>query len=212
MAKLNLLPWREARRQERKKEFFATMGLIFGAALLVLFGVYTFINGQIELQEQRNQRLRDEIAQLEKEIAKIKDLDATRARLLARKEIIERLQAQRSTIVHVFHELAANIPEGVVLTSMKQSGDTITLEGRAQSPARVSQYMRSLERSPWLKDVELGIVEDRPEDLNRQPSNQRDANQSTISPESNVFVLQVKLEGPNEGESVGDVVTQGQAS
>ena len=153
MAKLNLLPWREARRQQRKKEFYTMLGVVGAVGVGVAFLAYMFVQSQLDLQDRRNARLKDEITQLDKKIAEIKTLDEERAGLLKRKEIIESLQASRSIMVHLFDELARSTPEGVQLTGIKQAGTMITLDGVSQSPARVAQFMRNLEASPFLKDA-----------------------------------------------------------
>lgn len=159
MAKLNLLPWREARRQQRKKEFYAMLGVVGAVGAGVAFLAYMFVQSQLDLQDRRNARLKEEITQLDKKIAEIKTLDEERAGLLKRKEIIESLQASRSIMVHLFDELARSTPEGVQLTGIKQAGTMITLDGVSQSPARVAQFMRNLEASPFLKEAEVKFVQ-----------------------------------------------------
>jgi Tfp pilus assembly protein PilN len=119
---------------------------------------YLFVQSQVELQDRRNARLQDEINQLDQKIAEIKTLDEERAGLLKRKEIIESLQASRSVMVHLFDELARSTPEGVQLTGIKQTGATITLDGVSQSAARVAQFVRNLDASPFLKDSDIKFV------------------------------------------------------
>lgn len=159
MAKLNLLPWREARRQQRKKEFYAMLGMVGAVGAGIAFLAYLFVQSQLDLQDRRNARLTEEIAQLDLRIAEIKTLDEERAGLLKRKEIIESLQASRSVMVHLFDELARSTPEGVQLTGIKQAGTLITLDGVSQSPARVAQFMRNLEASPFLKEADVKFVQ-----------------------------------------------------
>lgn len=159
MAKLNLLPWREVRRQQRKKEFYAMLGVVAAIGCGLAFVAYLFVQAQVELQDRRNARLQEEIRQLDKKIAEIKTLDEERAGLLKRKEIIESLQASRSVMVHLFDELARSTPEGVQLTAIKQTGTRITLDGVSQSPARVAQFMRNLEASPFLKEADVKFVQ-----------------------------------------------------
>jgi type IV pilus assembly protein PilN len=158
MARINLLPWREERRQARKKEFFATMGAIALASALAVFGAHYFMQVQIEKQLERNAAIQAEIDSLKQKIEKIKNLELERARLLKRKEIIEQLQGSRSLMVHLFEEIATTTPDGVVLSGIKQTADSIQMFGRAQSEARVAQYMRNLDASPWMKDPDLGEV------------------------------------------------------
>jgi type IV pilus assembly protein PilN len=159
MARINLLPWRAERRKQRQKEFMAMLGLSALAAVVLSFLLVNYYSRQIDGQNERNQFLEQRIAQVQKQIDEIKTLDEKKARLLKRKEIIEDLQADRSQMVHLFDSLVRTIPDGVVLTSIKQEGDKLSLEGRSQSNARVSAYMRSLEGSGWMTQPQLSIIE-----------------------------------------------------
>jgi len=159
MARINLLPWREERRKQRQKEFGVMLGLGALAGVVLWFLVNSYYNAQIEGQTERNAYLRDQITQVEGRIAEIEELDRQKARLLARKEVIEELQANRSQMVHLFDSLVRTIPDGVVLTSIRQEGAKLTLEGRSQSNARVSTYMRNLEGSGWMTQPDLSIIE-----------------------------------------------------
>ncbi|HEY4528962.1 MAG TPA: PilN domain-containing protein [Luteimonas sp.] len=161
MARINLLPWRAERRKQRQKEFGVMLGLAAFAGLLLWFLVNSYYNAQIDGQNERNAYLQEQIRQVETSITEIDELDRQRARLLARKEVIEQLQANRSQMVHLFDSLVRTIPDGVVLTSLKQVGEVLTLEGRSQSNARVSTYMRNLEGSGWMTNPELSIIEAR---------------------------------------------------
>ena len=161
MARINLLPWRAERRKLRQKEFATMLGLSALAGVVLWFLVNTYYNNQISGQNARNSYLRDQIAQVDTQIKEIEELDKKRAKLLARKEVIEQLQANRSQMVHLFDSLVRTIPDGVVLTSIKQEGDKLTLEGRSQSNARVSSYMRNLEGSGWMTKPDLSIIEAR---------------------------------------------------
>jgi type IV pilus assembly protein PilN len=159
MARINLLPWRAERRKQRQKEFGMMMGVAAIAAVLLSFLIITFYSGQISGQNERNAYLRDQISQLDKQIVEIEELDKKKAKLLARKEVIEQLQANRSQMVHLFDSLVRTIPDGVVLTSIKQDDTVLTLEGRSQSNARVSTYLRNLEGSGWMTNPDLSIIE-----------------------------------------------------
>ena len=161
MARINLLPWRAERRKQRQKEFGVMLGVAAFAGLLLWFLVNSYYNAQIDGQNERNAYLQEQIRQVETSITEIDELDRQRARLLARKEVIEQLQANRSQMVHLFDSLVRTIPDGVVLTSLKQVGEVLTLEGRSQSNARVSTYMRNLEGSGWMTNPELSIIEAR---------------------------------------------------
>ena len=159
MARINLLPWREERRKARQKEFGVMLALAALAGVLVAFLVFSFYKGQISGQNARNEYLRGEITKVDEQIKEIDALDQKKSKLLARKEVIEELQSNRSQMVHLFDSLVRTIPDGVVLTGIKQEGDQLTLSGRTQSNARVSTYMRNLETSGWMSNPELRIIE-----------------------------------------------------
>lgn len=159
MARINLLPWREERRRERTRQFIIMLGAAAAAAVLVSFGGKLYMDNWYEYQQSRNSYLERQIAEMDRRIREIEKLEETRARLLARKEIIEELQRSRSEMVHLFDELARTIPDGVYLTSVGQTGSTLTLDGVAESSARVSAYMRNIEASEWIHKPVLQVVE-----------------------------------------------------
>ena len=159
MAKINLLPWREALRKERMQQFYTTMG-VFVVITVFLWGAVHFFNTQrIEYQQTRNQFLTTQIEALDKKIAEIELLEKEKQRLKARIEAIEQLQGNRPLIVHLFDEMVTSLPEGVSIVSVKQKGKAITISGVAQSNARVSSFMRKLEVSEWLGDPQLEVIE-----------------------------------------------------
>lgn len=193
MARINLLPWRAERRKQRQKEFATMLGLSALGAVLLSFLIVSFYSGQISGQNERNQFLRDRITEVDKQIVEIEELDKKKAKLLARKEVIEQLQANRSQMVHLFDSLVRTIPDGVILTSIKQDSETLTLEGRSQSNARVSTYLRNLEGSGWMTNPDLSIIEAKGADKGLPY----------------MFSLQVKLANPNapkdtDGDGVPD--------
>ena len=159
MARINLLPWRAERRKHRQKEFLTMLGLSAAAAAFLAFLIISYYSAQISGQNERNAYLQDQIAKVDLQIKEIDALDEKKRRLLARKEVIEQLQANRSQMVHLFDSLVRTIPDGVILTSLKQEGDKLTIEGRSQSNARVSSYMRTLESSGWMTNPDLSIIE-----------------------------------------------------
>ena len=161
MARINLLPWRLERRKLRKKEFLTMLGLSALAGVVLWFLINMYYNNQISGENERLAYLHDQITQVDKQNDEIKELDAKKSKLLARKRVIEELQANRSQMVHLFDSLVRTIPDGVILTSIKQDGDKLTLEGRSQSNARVSTYMRNLEGSGWMSKPDLSIIEAR---------------------------------------------------
>lgn len=159
MAHINLLPWRENLRKKRQRQFGIAAGAMVAVTILLLLGARLHIDGLIQNQNKRNNYLKQEIAAVEKKIKEIKALESTKAKLLMRMDIIQQLQSSRPEVVHLFDELVATIPEGVFLTKAQQSGKNISLDGRAQSNARVSAYMRNIDTSDWLGNPRLVVIE-----------------------------------------------------
>jgi type IV pilus assembly protein PilN len=162
MARINLLPWREEQRRERQKHFLSTllMTTILGVVLVFLVGaVY---DQKIRHQNLRNELIKKEISQLEIRIKRIDELERVRARLISRKQVIERLQASRSTTVELLDNLAKSIPVGVTLTTIRQQGPTLALAGSSQSNARVSAYLKALELNDLFIDPQLNFVRSAP--------------------------------------------------
>jgi type IV pilus assembly protein PilN len=153
--RVNLLPWREERRKARRQQFFALAGVVAAAAVVIWFLGYGAINGYIAAQDGKNAFLKSEIALLDKDIQEIQRLKEQTDSLLSRKRIIESLQANRTETVHLFNELVREVPEGVYLKTIKQTGSKINLTGYALSNARVSTLMRNLEASPVTERPDL---------------------------------------------------------
>lgn len=187
MARINLLPWRVDRRKQRQKEFGVMVALAALGAIALSFLIISYYNGQISGQNARNGFLKQQITEVDKQIKEIEELEKTKGRLLARKEVIEDLQANRSQMVHLFDSLVRTIPDGVILTAIKQDNKTLSLTGRAQSNSRVSTYMRNLEGSGWMTKPDLSVIEAKGEDKGLPYE----------------FKLQVTLANPNAGEDEG---------
>jgi type IV pilus assembly protein PilN len=170
MVRINLLPHREQKRQARQRQFISlSVGLVI-LAIAVVGLVHIIIAARIEDQNSRNALLKSEIAKLDDQIKEIDRLrDQTQA-LLARKQVVETLQANRTEAVHLLDQLVRQLPDGVYLKSVKQSGTKVTLDGYAQSNARVSTLMRNIEGSPWLTAPEL--IEIRSVALDKQKVNE----------------------------------------
>jgi type IV pilus assembly protein PilN len=149
--RVNLLPHREERRKALRQQFYALSALVAVSAAFIWFVGYSLIDAMIEHQAEKNRFLKNEIAVLDKQIEEIKKLKEQTESLLQRKQVIEALQANRSETVHLFNELARQLPSGVYLKSIKQEGQKITLVGHAQSNARVSTLMHNLDESPILE-------------------------------------------------------------
>lgn len=196
MARINLLPWRAERRKQRQREFYAMLGMAAIGGLLLSLMVWFYYDRQVSGQEERNTFLQAEIDKVKLQNTEIDRLDSQKERLLARKTVIEELQSKRSQMVHLFDALVRTIPDGVVLTALKQEGDVLTLEGRTQSNARVSAYMRNLETSGWMTNPELAIIEA------RDPEKEKEGNKALaladISALPYVFVVKVKLPAQSE--------------
>jgi type IV pilus assembly protein PilN len=155
MPRINLLPWRAALRQQRKKEFLVAL---LGAAIVggvIVYGSNLTMQGWISNQQNRNGMLQNEIKALDKQIEEIKGLENQRERLIARMKVIGELQRSRPEVVHLFDEIVNALPEGVHLTEVKQNGSRIEFQGVAQSSTRVSTLMRNIDASQWLSDPSL---------------------------------------------------------
>lgn len=158
MVKINLLPWREERRQQLTNEFMVMFGLSVVVALLLCGLTYYYFDQNIKFQNKRNQFLTAEIAKLDKQIEEIKELEAKKASLIQRQQVIEELQANRTQMVHLFDELVKTIPNGVFLEKINQNGNRLSMEGYAQSYARISDYMDQLKKSDWFTKVDVNLI------------------------------------------------------
>jgi type IV pilus assembly protein PilN len=159
VARINLLPWRETKRRRRRREFAAMALAALAAALALGGGIHLHVERLIAAQNARNDFLREQISKLDTEISEIRQLEKTKASLLARMDVIQQLQLSRPEIVRLFDALVTAIPEGVVLTALEQTGRTIVLEGRARSNAGVSAFMRNIDGSGWIGDPRLLLIE-----------------------------------------------------
>lgn len=163
MPRINLLPWREELRRQKRAEYLTILGITAAVAAAVWFAIHLYFQELIEYQESRNAYLQAEIKKLDKKIEEIKQLEKEKESLIARMKAIETLQTSRPIIVHLFDELVSTLPDGVYLKEVSQSGDSVTIKGVAQSNARVSNYMRNVESSEWLKDPKLSIIQTKSE-------------------------------------------------
>src|SRR5215470_17711796 len=159
MPRINLLPWREEERKERKVAFTVALGVSALAGGVVTFAIYLMFSSMIDAQERRNEQLRTQIKMLDKQIEEINSLESSKQRFIARMEIIEKLQRSRPEIVHVFDEIVRTLPDGVYLTGVKQTDKKFKFEGVAQSSTRVSSFMRNIDGSEWLRSPELEVVQ-----------------------------------------------------
>ncbi|MEJ2143181.1 MAG: PilN domain-containing protein [Gammaproteobacteria bacterium] len=159
MAHINLLPWREEKRKEQQKQFASITGLSVVLIALIILAVHFQYSRMIDYQNSRNAFLKREISKVEKQIKEIEDLNKEKQRLLARMEVIQELQHNRPEIVHLFDELVRIMPDGTYFNSFKQNNRALSIEGLAQSNARVSALMRNLENSDWFANPVLKIIQ-----------------------------------------------------
>jgi type IV pilus assembly protein PilN len=184
ITRINLLPWREELRQEQKKQFvlMSVMTCVLAAAIVGL--IHFQMQAKIDYQLSRNSFMTNQITKVDEEIKEISELKKVRRSLIERMEVIQDLQGSRPSIVHLFSEIVASVPNGVYLESLAQTGNSLLINGQAESNARVSTYMRNLSASEWLKDPNLTIIEVEDITVNR------------IS----TFTLTVKQTSPNATE------------
>lgn len=191
MAGLNLLPWREKAREQKKKQFFTLVGASAAVAVLGVLGAYQFMQSVLDYHNSRNQLLTTEITQLDKQIKEIEQLDTTRQALLDRMQVIEDLQSTRPAIVHLFDEMVTAMPKGMYLTLLKQEATTVHLEGKAESYARVSSYMNRLDASPWLSSSNLNII-------STDNKNGKDGEEQVLLRDFKLEVTQLLRQGEDE--------------
>ena len=155
MTKINLLPWREARRQELQRQFFTIAGGIAVLSGLCVYVVYSFYDGQLFDQNVRNKYVEGQTAALESEITKIRELQARRDQIVDSMKVIQELQGNRPVIVYALGDIASTIPDGVYYTKIEKAGDLYKIFGVAESNNKISRLMRNLEDSPWFKNPSL---------------------------------------------------------
>lgn len=156
---INLMPWREARRKQLQKDFLSKIGLSALGGLGVIVIAAVLCSSLISGQKNRIQFLKTNIAAAEKDIEEIKTLEKKREQMLGRKSVIERLQADRDQLPHLMYELAANVVDGVTVTSVSYKNKALTIEGKSTSNSSVASYINNLERSEWFDKPEIIIIQ-----------------------------------------------------
>lgn len=197
MARINLLPWREEQRRDLQRQFMTKLLITCIVAVVAVFSVIGVYDQKISHQQIRNELVKSETRKLESKIKRIDELERTRARLISRKQVIERLQASRSTTVELLDKLAKSIPVGVTLTSIRQQGQVLVLLGNSQSNARVSAYLKELEKNDLFLNPQLTFVKSAP-------------NPATAT-EPYQFSVNVKLRPPKTAEEDDGYDDQGGA-
>ena len=160
MSKINLLPWREERRKELQKQFVTKLGIVAILGVAAWGAVHFYYVQLIDVEKSRITYIEQNIAVVDKKIKEIKELEKEKERLLSRMRAIEQLQGNRPLIVRFFDELIESLPEGMTITSISQKGSGISVNGLAQSNARVSSFMRKLESSEWLTKPSLKVIKE----------------------------------------------------
>jgi type IV pilus assembly protein PilN len=182
MAKINLLPWREAYRKEKKDQFIAILIGVFIISALLAYVWISSVESAIDNQNSRNRLLETEIAALEKQVQEIAELKKVRDDLLTRIKVIQDLEGTRPVIVRYFDDLVRAVPDGVHLNSVVRTGDVISIEGIAESTNRVSSLMRNLDQSDWFASPNLTSVTAAPAE----------------GEQANLFKMTVKTSAPQE--------------
>lgn len=163
MARINLLPWREARREEQKRAFLSILALVVALAAMLILLADRVVNSQIDNQRARNDYVTRNIRELDKQVEEIKDLQRKRNQLIERMRVIQELQGNRPIIVRVLDQLVRTLPDGVFYTSVTASGQQLSINGVAESNNRVSSLMRRLDASDWLTTPNLDAVRAAPD-------------------------------------------------
>ena len=198
MARINLLPWREEQRRDRQRQFMSTLLMTSILGVVLVFMTGAVFDQKVKHQQYRNELVKKEIHKLEGRIKRIDELERTRARLISRKQVIERLQASRAMTVELLDKLAKSIPVGVTLVSMRQQGTILVLAGTSQSNARVSAYLKELEKNDLFLNPQLDFV--------------RSASNPVTATEPYQFSIKVKLRPPkasDEEEGYDELEDQG---
>ena len=188
MARINLLPWREARREELKRAFLSILGLVAAMAVVMVILADRVVNAQIDNQNSRNDYITQNIRELDKQVEEIRDLQRKRNQLIDRMRVIQELQGNRPIIVRVLDQLVRTIPDGVFYTSVISQGQQLSIDGVAESNNRVSSLMRRLDASDWLKNPNLDAVRAAP----------------TYGEQANTFDLTVQVDLPANDAESGD--------
>lgn len=192
MIRINLLPHRQLKREQRKKQMAVGAGIAVAIGLVVGLLGHTYLSGRVDTQRMRNAYLAEETKKLDAQIEKIKAIKEQTADLMARKQVVEGLQTNRAESVHLIDQLVRQLPEGVWIKTVKQTGQVVNIVGYAQTNGRISTLMRNLDSSEWLEKPEL--VEIKAVALNNNPISEFGMN---------VRVKRAQVEAPEAGQKGG---------
>ena len=192
MIRINLLPHRQLKREQRKKQMAVGAGIAVAIGLVVGLLGHTYFSGRVDTQRMRNAYLAEETKKLDTQIEKIKAIKEQTADLMARKQVVEGLQTNRAESVHLIDQLVRQLPEGVWIKTIKQTGQVVNIVGYAQTNGRISTLMRNLDSSEWLEKPEL--VEIKAVALNNNPISEFGMN---------VRVKRAQMETPEAGQKGG---------
>jgi type IV pilus assembly protein PilN len=167
--RINLLDWRQQRRETRKKQFVVMMGGGVLTALVIVALGYFYMTEAVGYQQQRNEYLKTQISEMDQKIKEIEELERVKSNLLARMRVIEELQASRTATVHFFDEILNTLPDGVSLVSIRQQGSQVQISGVAESNGRISTYLKNLEASPWFDEPKLVVIKTDEKERLRKP-------------------------------------------
>lgn len=170
MTDINLLPWRELKREQDKKAFTTYLAITLAISIVIVFLVNYYANSLIDQQTALNTHLENEIKEYKKQIIEIKELKTLRAGLIARMKIIQNLQATRILTVRLFDELIRILPDGVYVTRMERVGDKITISGYTESNSNISRLMQNIELSQWIQNPDLNEIKKTKEGAEDSPS------------------------------------------
>lgn len=192
MTRINLLDWRAVRRKQRQEQFIAVMALAVVIAVVVIGVGSVAMGSALSYQRARNNFLKQQITIVDGQIKEIQELEKTRANLVARMRVIEQLQQSRSATVHFFDEIINTLPDGVQVTSIKQNGQNITIDGIAESNGRVSTYMKNLDASPWFAEPQLVVIK-------TGETNKQRTSQFTLQVKNLTKATEAKKDGSESG-------------
>ncbi|HWV15910.1 MAG TPA: PilN domain-containing protein [Cellvibrio sp.] len=201
MAKINLLPWREVYRKEKKEQFLMAVGGVFALSALVAYLWMVSVEADIDNQDARNRLLESEIAVLNKQVEEINDLKKKRDDLLVRIKIIQDLEGKRPLIVRYFDDFARAIPDGLYINAVNRKGENVAIEGVGESYNRVASLMRNLDISDWYASANLDSIVDVSKEEGEQASSFKMTVQTSVPGDENIAESADAKKAKTDGKS-----------